>query len=254
MKVSIITLSFNSKDTLQDTITSVTNQSYKKIEHIIIDGKSNDGTIDIINKNKKHFSKIIIEKDYGIYDAMNKGLKAATGDIIGFLNSDDCFYDKNALEKIVLSFNSPEILYSYGNLAYVERNNLNSNIRFWRSNYISSNDLLNSKIPAHPTFYFKSKIRNKLGYFNTHYRLASDYDYMLRCILLYPLNGAYVDSTLIKMRLGGATSKDFKNIFKQNIEILKILKNSGLKFNPLKYFTYKIFDRISQYRNRNKLK
>lgn len=254
MKISIITLSFNSEKTLQDTITSVLNQSYKNIEHIIIDGKSTDSTIDIIYKNKKHFSNILIEEDNGIYDAMNKGLTLATGDIIGFLNSDDCFYDAYSVNKIVKSFSSTDILFSYGNLAYVERNNLESNIRFWKSNKILPNDLLKAKIPAHPTFYFKKKIHKNLGFFNTNYKLAADYEYMLRCILLYPLNGAYIDSILVKMRYGGATSKDFRNIIKQNIEILSIIKSSGLQYNPLKFFLYKIFDRLTQYINRNKLK
>ena len=247
MTISVITISYNSAETIEETILSVLNQSYKDIEYIIIDGGSEDGTLDILKKYKKDFKKMIIEKDRGIYDAMNKGLKHSTGDIVGFLNSDDMFYDKNAVKTIAENFIDQNTLYSYGDLIYVDRKNINQVVRFWKSSKLQEKDILKSKIPAHPTFYFRRKLIDKIGYFDISLKLASDFEYMLRFILKYPDSGKHINKLLIRMRVGGATSKSFKNIFKQNLEIFKAIKGTKLKLNISKFIFYKILNRIFQF-------
>ena len=181
MKISIITVVYNNKDTIANAIDSVLSQTFKNIEYIIVDGKSTDGTLEIINQYGSNINKIVSEKDDGIYDAMNKGLKLATGDVIGILNSDDIYANNNILNEVIIHFsNDLDLDILYGDLVYVKNDNINKIVRTWTSKAYSSNFFENGGVPPHPSLFVSSRVYQKAGYFNLKYRLAADYEFMLR--------------------------------------------------------------------------
>ena len=183
VKISIITCCFNSEKTLITTLESIKKQSHQDYELIIIDGGSTDETLNIINTYHHIISIIISEKDQGVYDAMNKGLRLATGDVLGFLNSDDFYSHKHVLKEIAESFESEKIDVSYGNMFYLERDNTSKVVRKWISGEFSSNYLKNGWIPGHPTFFVKKAIYDEIGGFNINFKLAADYELMMRILI-----------------------------------------------------------------------
>jgi glycosyltransferase involved in cell wall biosynthesis len=236
MKISLITVAYNSAATISDTIKSVLAQTYADIEYIIVDGGSTDGTLDVISKFQISDFKIISEPDNGLYDAMNKGIKLATGDVVGIINSDDLFCDNEAIRKIVTRFESDENLDAvYADLFYVSNTDTSKIIRKWVTG--AQKPFKTGWHPAHPTLYIKKSVYDKYGLFNLDYRLAADFEIMLRFIDKYKIKIAYLPEALVKMRLGGETNKSIKNIYKQNIECLRAFKNNGLRVN---YFIYPI--------------
>jgi|688.fasta_scaffold533163_1 glycosyltransferase involved in cell wall biosynthesis len=247
MKISIITVAYNSELTIEDTINSVISQTYDNIEYIIIDGGSTDSTLDIINKYSNKINLIISEKDKGVYDAMNKGIMFSNGAIIGFLNSDDIFTDNNIIELIAKQFhhdNNLSIL--YGNLYYVNRNNILKVIRKWRSQNYFYKYFEYGNVPAHPTLYLRKEAYNLVGFYSLKYKYSSDYDLMLRLFKKFNLKFYYLDHYIVKMRLGGITSGNFKNRLKQNIEIYEIWKDNDLKI-PFYFFLLKFLKRFIQF-------
>ena len=182
MKISIITACFNSEKYITNTFNSILNQSYKNIEYIVVDGGSTDKTVDIIKENEHLFGgalKWVSESDNGIYDALNKGIDMDTGDVIGFLHSDDFFSSENVLEEINKSFKQTNIAGVYGDLKYVDINTLNV-IRYWKSKKFKSNLLNKGWMPAHPTLFLKREVYKSIGKFNINYKISADYDYILR--------------------------------------------------------------------------
>lgn len=247
MKISIITVTYNSASTIKDTLDSVNSQTYKDIEHIIIDGASSDNTLELVRKYGKRVTTIISEKDKGIYDAMNKGIKAATGEIIGILNSDDFLLEKNIIEKIAKTFEeNPDIDAVYSNLYYVKQNSPATKIRFWKSKDFKENSFYYGWHPPHPTLYVKKEVYNKYGLFNLKYPLAADFELMLRFFEKDKIKTKYIDIASVGMRLGGATSKNLSNIKRQNIEIIQAFKDNGLKPSPL-YPLYRLIPKLTQY-------
>ena len=244
MKVSIITISYNSEETIEDTILSVINQDYKNIEYNIIDGGSNDKTYDIINKYKSSISNIISEKDNGIYDAMNKGINISTGDIIGILNSDDIYNDKNVITDLVLNIKENDAIYA--DLVYVDRLNTNKVNRYWKSDKYKENAFLYGWMPPHPTFFVKRKCYNKYGLYNTTLKSASDYELMLRFIYKYKISLTYLPRVITKMRIGGVSNITLVNRYKANREDKRAWIINGLK--PY-FFTFilKPLRKIKQY-------
>jgi glycosyltransferase len=180
MKTSIITVCFNSVETIEDTIRSVLGQDYKNIEYVIIDGGSTDGTLDILTKYQGQISKCISEPDNGIYDAMNKGINLATGEVIGFLHADDFYATKETIKKVARVFEQNKVDCLWGDLVYVSKENTEKIIRYWKSGGYRKNLFKNGWMPAHPTFFAKRCIYEKYGYFNTDFRIAADYEIMLR--------------------------------------------------------------------------
>ena len=218
MKVSIITATFNSEKTIRDTLNSVANQAYKNIEHIIVDGCSSDATLAIV-KSYTHVSKIISEKDSGIYDAMNKGITVCTGDIIGILNSDDFYANKEVLSQIVALFASdPELECVYSDLDYVDKHAINKVTRKWRSGQIGSNSFINGWMPPHPTVFVRKSVYQIYGSFNTMFRFSADYEFMLRIIHKHKCKFAYLPIVSVKMRTGGLSNSSFKNRLLANRE------------------------------------
>lgn len=229
MKISIITVTYNSQETVQDTFQSVLSQNYKDIEYIIIDGKSNDKTIEIIKQYESLFEgrmKWISEKDQGIYDAMNKGIALATGDIIGILNSDDLFCDNKVLTDIVDQF-SPDIDALYGNLYFVNYKDTDKIERIWKGSPYKS--FTTGWHPAHPTFYVRRDIYRKYGTFKINYNVSADFELMLRFIEKYRIRTKYYNRYMVKMRLGGESTKSIKNIIIGNKNVIKAFKENGIK-------------------------
>jgi glycosyltransferase len=229
LKVSIITITYNSQSTLVDTITSVVNQSYPNIEYIIVDGKSTDDTLSIIEKYKERISKIVSEKDNGLYDALNKGITMATGDIIGILHSDDFYIDHLVIEDVVNTFKNKPCDAVYADLLYVNRNNTNKIIRKWKSGVYRNGHFLSGWMPPHPTFFVKRNCYETLGGFNLKLKSAADYELMLRFVHKHKIKLAYLRRYIIKMRVGGKSNASIKNRIKANQEDKKAWKMNDLK-------------------------
>jgi len=247
MKVSIITACFNSSKTILDTLDSVSSQSWKNIEHIVVDGKSSDGTCELIKKYGKQVSKFISEKDHGIYDAMNKGINESSGDIIGFLNSDDFFSNDSIVEEYIKAFSEKKIDACFGDVLYVtdEERNKCTPVRNWISSSYQKKNLLRGWIPPHPTFYARKEVYDELGGFDTNLRFAADYEVMCRFLLKGKILTKYLPGTKVNMRLGGHTNKSIGNIYKGNKEIINSLKRNGISPGP-SFFFFKAMNRFNQ--------
>jgi glycosyltransferase involved in cell wall biosynthesis len=247
MKVSIITATFNSAKTIKDCLQSINSQTYKNVEHIVIDGESVDETLKIINAISPK-SIIISEPDSGIYDAMNKGISIATGEIIGILNSDDLYVDDTVISSIVNVFkNKPEIECVYADLFYVKKVEIGEITRVWKTGIYKKYSFAKGWHPAHPTLFLKRDLYKKYGMFNLNYGLAADFEFMLRIFEVKNVISEYLPKPIVYMRQGGATSKSVKNIVKQNIEILEAFKENGIKVSKL-YSLNRIFSKLKQFR------
>lgn len=216
MKVSIITVCYNSAETIEDTIRSVASQTYKNIEYIIVDGLSKDATISIINKHEQTVGNWISEKDNGIYDAMNKGLKMATGDIIGILNADDVFANEYVIEHVVESFKQSNADAVYADLQYVKKEDTSKVIRYWKSGSYTHGAFLKGWMPPHPTLYLKSKVYEQYGLYRLDMPSAADYEFMLRVIHLHKINISYLPEITVLMREGGMSNKSIVHRLKAN--------------------------------------
>ena len=211
MKISIITPAYNSVKTIKETIESVISQKYVNLEYIIIDGESNDGTLDIINEYKNNFPiTLISEADDGIYDAMNKGVKIASGDIIGILNSDDILESDNILDKIVNYFQNDDSLDAvYGDIRYFNKN-IKNITRIWKAGEYKESKLNNGWTIPHPSLYLKKTVYKKYGFFDTKLSLAADYELILRLLKVHKINIKYIPTYFVRMRSGGKSGKNIK--------------------------------------------
>ena len=232
IKISIITAVYNNKKTIKDAIESVLNQTYKNIEYVIVDGDSKDGTVDIIKQYESKIDKFISEPDNGIYDAMNKGIKLATGDIIGFLNSDDFYASNNVLEKVANEFIDKKVDSVYGDLVYVDNKDITKVVRYWKSKPYKEGFFKKGWHPPHPTFFVKREIYEKYGKFRLEFKIAADYELMLRFLEKHKISTAYIPEVLVKMRAGGTSNKSISNIIKANLECYKAWKINNLKVSP----------------------
>ncbi|MBC5991630.1 glycosyltransferase family 2 protein [Pontibacter cellulosilyticus] len=229
MKVSIITIVFNNAETIADAIDSVLGQTYPDIEYIVVDGASTDGTVDVIKSYGDRISKFVSEKDNGLYDAINKGIGLATGDVIGLLHSDDLFYSKQTVTQIVYAFLSANTESVYGDLLYVDKQNTSRIIRNWISGKYKKISFRYGWMPPHPTFYVKRTIYEKLGLYNTYLQSAADYELMLRYLYKNDVSTTYIPSKLVKMRVGGKSNGTFKNRLLANQEDYRAWLINGLK-------------------------
>lgn len=228
MKISIITATYNSAATIASCISSVNNQTYPDIEHIIIDGASKDNTIQLIDSQQNRVKKRISESDNGIYDAMNKGISIATGEIVAILNSDDIYLDNFAIERVMEIFKTTQTDCVYADLFYVDRVNTNKVVRYWKTNEYKLGAFNKGWHPGHPSFFLKNQIYKQYGDFDLSFVLAADFELMLRMLEKYRISSTYLPLPLVKMRLGGATNKSLVNIYNQNIECIRAFKKNGL--------------------------
>lgn len=247
MKISIITVVYNNEKTIKDAIESVLGQTYENIEYVIIDGKSKDNTVSIIREYESKLGFFVSEKDNGLYDAMNKGIQSATGDVIGILNSDDLYQDLDVIVDVMEQFNNDSKLdLLYGNLVYVKSDNVNKIVRNWKCKPYYDRFFENGNVPPHPALFVKRSVYDKVGLFNLDYKLAADYELMLRMLRKYDFKIKYIDRLIVKMRLGGATNQSFTNIINQNKEIIRSWKDNSLKA-PFYLMPVRIFKRLIQF-------
>lgn len=246
MLVSIITVCYNSEAYIKTAVESVIRQSYTDIEYIIVDGGSTDQTLNILESFESGISRIISEKDHGIYDAMNKGLRIAKGDIIGILNSDDFYSKDDIIEKVVQRFISDGTDSIYADINYVKSTDPGKVVRKWKSGVYKSGSFFQGWHPAHPTFFVKRGIYEKYGIFNLDFKLAADFELMLRFLEVKGISTSYLAESIINMRLGGATNKNIRNIIRQNRECLIAFRKNDLQ-PPLLYPLYRLIPKIRQF-------
>ena len=252
MKISIITSVYNNKKQIKQAIDSVLSQSYENIEYIIIDGASTDGTVDIIHSYGNKISKFISETDNGIYDGLNKGIQHATGDIIGFLHSDDFYLNNQVIQDIVNHFQENNCDGVYGNLIYVDKNNTNKIIRYWKSETFKYQNLKKGWMPPHPTFFIRREIYHQFGSFDTTFKIAADYNFMLKILASKKIKACYLSQVLYVMRVGGASNKSLQNILKKSIEDLKALKENKVGGHISLFI--KNFSKVSQFFKKSKIR
>ena len=251
MKISIITVSYNSVKYLENCINSITNQSHKNIEYIIIDGASTDGTLSLLNSKRDQLSVLLSEPDSGIYDAMNKGINIVSGDVIGLLNSDDFYINDKVISKVVKEFeNDPSLDACYADLVYVDQINTSKIVRYFKSSAFKHGLFSKGWCPPHPTFFVRRSVYDRFGKFDLNYRIAADVELMMRFLEVHNIKSRYIPEVWVKMRMGGVTNKNLKNILFQNWEILGSFYKNGLSVNPISFFIYKIISRFKQFFNR----
>lgn len=211
MKISIITVSYNSEQFLESCIQSVAAQNYTNIEYIIIDGASTDNTINIIQKYKEHVTFFVSEPDKGMYHAINKGLKMCTGEMVGLLHSDDILESESTISSIVKQAKATKSDLVYGDLLYVQQSDISQTVRYWQAGTFTKSKLLAGWMPPHPTVYIRRNLLQQHGLYHLDYRIAADYDWMLR-FLSQTITVTYLPQVLVRMRMGGASNKNLKNI------------------------------------------
>ncbi len=251
MKISIITVTYNSIEHIDDCLSSIQAQSHSDVEHIIIDGASNDGTLSFLKSKNKQLKTIISEPDDGIYDAMNKGIKVADGDIIGFLNSDDIYAANSVLSSVDKIFKEDKNLEScYSDLVYVDPKDTNKIKRYVRPGTFLFGAFSKGWCPPHPTFFVKRSVYQKYGVFNLDYKLGSDAELMMRFLEVKKIKVKYIPQIWVKFRVGGISNRSFKNILKQNHTILKALKKHNLKSNFIVFIINKLIIKIKEFYKR----
>jgi len=248
MKISLITVTFNNCKTLCETIKSVLFQNYTDIEYIIIDGQSKDNTVDIIKRYESKFNgrlKWISEKDKGLYDAMNKGIRMATGNIVGIINSDDFYHHQDIITLIAEAFKDKSIQAVYGDVRFVNPDNLNKTVRYYSSKNFSPKRFRYGFMPAHPTFFTYRKYFEEFGYYKTDYKIAADFELLVRFLYVHRLNAKYLPLDFMKMRTGGKSTASFKSNIILNREIVRACKENGIwTCMPLLFLKYfiKVFE------------
>lgn len=253
MKVTIITVTHNAVLHLQECINSVKNQSYSNIEHIVIDGESTDGTVAIIKLFDNHIAKWISEKDNGMYQAINKGMEMATGDVIGILNSDDTLASSTVIASIVKCFEENKVDSLYGDLVYVDKVNTKKIIRYWKGLSYDRIRFNYGWMPAHPTFYFRRPLFKELGGYESHYYTAADYEFMARYLYRYRISAIYLPLLIVKMRAGGQSNRNIFSRFRANRRDYLAMKINNIPF-PHIASILKPLIKLRQYYNSNNRK
>ncbi|HTB53374.1 MAG TPA: glycosyltransferase family 2 protein [Ferruginibacter sp.] len=246
MKVTIITVTYNSAQFVEDCINSVIAQDYEDIEYIVVDGGSTDETVSIIKRYENKIATWVSEKDKGMYDAINKGMKMATGDIIGLLNSDDLLASTNVISSIVASFKAQRVDCIYADLVYVDRYNTQKLVRYWKGLSYKRRRFNYGWMPAHPTFYVRKEIVDQLGEYESHFFTAADYEFMSRLLYLYRISAYYLPMLTVKMRTGGASNVSFYSRFRANRRDYLSMKKNKMPF-PFIVSLLKPLSKLNQY-------
>lgn len=228
IKISVVTAVFNRQKTVGQALDSVLAQSYPIIESIVIDGGSKDGTLAVLESYRARLNILISEPDHGIYDALNKGIKHSTGDVIGFLHADDVFDNNEVIAKVALVFMDPTVDAVYGDLVYVRHDDIGQVIRYWKSGLYDDAALARGWMPPHPTFYVRRSVYERLGGFDTRYRIAADYDTVLRFLAVGKICAAYIPEVLVRMRAGGISNRSLKTIIRKSLEDIDVLQRNNV--------------------------
>ncbi len=249
LKVSIITVTYNSSATVADTLKSVASQDYSDIEHIIIDGASTDSTMDIV-RGYPHVSQVISEPDKGMYDALNKGIAKATGDIIGILNSDDAFHNEQVISKITAEFRANDVDSIFGDIRFVSPTNRSKTIRYYSSAHFHPGKFESGYMPAHPSFYCKKSIYEKYGDFQINYKIAADYEWLTRVLYKHKISYKYLPLLTVDMLPGGLSNGTLKSRWVLNKEIIRACAENGIETSMWK-LSIKYFSKVFEYLKRN---
>lgn len=225
--ISVVTAVKNRVLTLEGCLRSIHAQSWPDIEHIVVDGESTDGTQDILRQHRPRIGKLICEPDHGVYDALNKGIRAATGDIVGFMHADDEFAGPEVLSRVAAAFEDSTVEAVYGDLVYVRKDDVTRVVRFWKAGEYMRNQLAHGWMPPHPTFYVRREVYNRFGCFNTAYRIAADYESMLRILWRGGVKARYIPEVLVRMRTGGVSNQVF-NILRKSREDYAAMRENGI--------------------------
>ena len=229
--VSIITVVYHGEKHIEQTVQSVLNQTYKNIEYIVIDGGSTDATIDILRKYDRKIACWVSEPDKGIYDAMNKGIGCATGEVIGILNADDRYHDAQVLHDVLEAFRSDSAVDAvYGDLVYVDGDRV---VRYWRGGRPHMIKYYLGWIPPHPTFFVRREVYEESGVFDTQFPIVADYEFMLRTLVRYRINIVYIPRVLVRMAVGGASSGSVRDILRNNMDIMRSWRTNDLRWGHL---------------------
>jgi glycosyltransferase involved in cell wall biosynthesis len=228
MKVSIITISYNAVHTIEETIRSVLGQDYPLVEYIVVDGGSNDGTLDVIEKYRDRIASVITEPDTGLYNAMNKGLRYANGDVVAVLNSDDVYAHTSVVRTVVEVLHTEEVDACYGDLLYVSRDHPEKVVRYWKAGLVGEESFRRGWMPPHPTFFAKRACYEAYGYFNETFRFSADYELMLRFLHRYGVKASYIPEVLVHMKTGGVSNSSLRNRLAANKEDRKAWVVNGL--------------------------
>lgn len=247
MKISIITVCYNSAQTIADTLRSVRGQTYGNVEHIVVDGLSKDHTLEVVAAEGMHVAKVVSEADKGIYDAMNKGIQLTTGEVIGFINADDFYAAPDVLARVATVFSDASVDACYGDLCYVKQEDTSVLVRYWRASEFHPRAFEAGWCPPHPTFFVRREVYQRCGDFDLSYKIASDVELMMRFLEVKKIRSKYIPAVLVKMRMGGTTNKNLSNVIRQNKEILRALLAHGLSASVWRLIGSKLFSRGLQY-------
>ncbi|MES3001702.1 MAG: glycosyltransferase family 2 protein [Pseudomonadota bacterium] len=228
LQISVVTAVMNRAETLGDALRSVQGQKWRNIEHIVIDGGSTDGSRDILQANRDQIAKLVSEPDHGLYDALNKGIAAATGDVIGFMHADDEYASPYTLDRVASAFEDPSVEAVYGDLVYVSKKDPSRVVRYWQAGRYRREHLEQGWMPPHPTFYVRREVYARLGAFDTRFRIAADYEHMLRLLWRGRVHAAYVPEVLVRMRTGGASNMSLFNILTKSREDYAAMRQNGI--------------------------
>lgn len=226
--ISVVTAVYNRRATVAQALDSVLSQTHPLVESVVIDGASTDGTLDVLQRYRSRVGVLVSEPDKGIYDALNKGIGRARGDVIGFLHADDLFANENVLAKIASAFDDPRVDAVYGDLLYVRHEDVTQVVRYWRAGAFDPAALKRGWMPPHPTFYVRRAVYERLGGFDTSYRIAADYDSALRFLAVGRIQAAYIPEVLVRMRTGGISNRSLRNILRKSREDLDILRRNDV--------------------------
>jgi len=244
--ITLITVVFNAAQTFEQTIQSVIGQSYRNVQYIVVDGGSTDGSLEIIKQYADYIDCWLSEKDGGIYDAMNKGISLATGEIIGVLNADDLYAHNHVLEDVLAVFKDSTIDACFSDLVYVDRKDTDRVVRYWQSKPYQDGLFQIGWMPPHPTFFVRRKVYDQFGLFDLNFKIAADVELLMRFIAKHKIKTVYLPRITVKMRVGGTTNKSWLNIIRQNVEIYKAARKNGFSLSPF-FIPRKSIDRLSQF-------
>jgi glycosyltransferase involved in cell wall biosynthesis len=228
MKVSVVTAVWNAKETIETAIDSIRSQCYQNIEHIVIDGGSTDGTCEVLERRRSELDVLVSEPDHGIYDALNKGVLRATGDVVGFLHADDIYAGPRSVQTIADAFTDPSIDAVYGDLLYVRRSDTSRVVRCWRAGPATPRSLKWGWMPPHPTLYVRRHRLASVGLFDTRYRIAADYDMILKLMSASDFRACYIPEVLIRMRVGGVSNRSLRHVLRKSAEDYRALRRNGV--------------------------
>lgn len=246
-KITLLTACYNSAATIRDTLKSIEVQTYANIEHIIVDGASKDNTLEVVKAEGRRVDRVVSGPDKGIYDAYNKGLALATGEVIGFLNSDDFYAHPRVIEQVMAKFDAdPSLDAVHANLVYVDRDDVSKVTRLWRSQKSTAKRIQRGFYPAHPTLFLRRRVYERAGGFDLSYRMAADGEFMGRIFGRFGITDAHVDDIWVIMRDGGTTGGNWRSIARQNSELRRGLRANGIKSSPTMFLVAKIIDRTLQ--------